>query len=155
MFNCKMLLACLLVSSLYHLSNGNPDVFSGMAETEENSYLSFENFLEKTNVVNQLRKNIEQELTYLEQSLPYNKESEEPRMLIQKISSKYAQLDTDLEAFIPNHTLLEELNSAFKNMAFTEKNQQMSHSYGKRSSRQDFLKKFYNRKLPVIRNGRK
>ena len=155
MLNCKFFMACLLLTSFYHMSNGSRNFFDEMAESNDSAYLSFEKFLEKTSIVNRLRKNIEHELTFLAQSLPFNKESEVSRMLVKKISGKYAQLDTDLEAFIPNHELLEELNSAFSNMETKGDHINMSHGFDKRSNRQVFLKQFYHSKVPVIRNGRK
>ena len=78
-------------------------------ESDDTSFLSFEKFLEKTSLINHLRKSIESELNYLEQVISRSAEHNDSQKVLSKIRANYNLLDKDLDSFIPNQELLDQL----------------------------------------------
>jgi hypothetical protein len=113
MLSNKMLFSCILVSCILNISLGIMDFSNFNSEqydtSDEPSYLSFEKFLEKSNLINHLRKNLENEINYLEQIISHSNENHESQKILSKIKTNYNLLDKDLDSFIPNQELLEQL----------------------------------------------
>ena len=115
MLNRKLyLVSCILVSCVLNVCLGGTINFKNMNtnddyESDDTSFLSFEKFLEKTSLINHLRKSIESELNYLEQVISRSAEHNDSQKVLSKIRANYNLLDKDLDSFIPNQELLDQL----------------------------------------------
>jgi hypothetical protein len=105
------LVCCIIISCIFNISYGNmefKDFTNDQYDSDEPSYLSFEKFLEKSNLINHLRKSLEKEFVYFDQIFVNSNENHEFQKIFNKIKSNYNLLDKDLDSFIPNQELLEQ-----------------------------------------------
>ncbi len=128
----------------------------------EPASLSFEKFMEKAETIHRLRYEIEADLHMLEQVVSKNIEENKMALIeiTAKINKSFKRLDHSLEGFIPNRELIEILYDNYLSEMELSKLQHADLSAPgekqkrSRASSLEFLKKFYNHNVPVIRNGK-
>jgi len=131
----------------------------------EASSSSFENFLEKIEAINHVRSELSNELYIIDQFLPHN--TEESRLnvikVVARIKQNFKRLNHIFDEFLPNldmsyddaknemgqhgHQNIDFISNGYKQKRNLKKSAQYANSL-------EYLKKFYNQNVPVIRNGK-